>query len=185
MNTFQKACTFILIGVVFNASAYGASPAKRSVALELAMRVGVEEQWAEFSNDCRKIVPGGIFDPAAALKLNPQSFGGITPESKFWPRIQKIYRDYQLAVCDGVTQSAIRDSLADSFEQEMTMAELEKALQFYASPEGSRFTKVLNLAAAKIRLKMNSLVSGYDSPVYRSMYNALQELMIEYQKNRH
>lgn len=184
MNKLRTACTLLLTVTVLGASAQGVGPAKRSVALELATRAGIAEQWADYSADCRKVVSGGPFDPAAIVKLNAQAFGGVTPESSLWPRVQKIYREYQLAVCDAVTPSAVREHLADNFEQSLSVAEMERALQFYASPEGARFAKVANQATEKIRQQLKTQVSSYDSPTYRSTMKALQDVVREFQQDR-
>jgi hypothetical protein len=64
------------------------------------------------------------------------SFGGISPQSYYWPDIEELFYQFRSAQCPD-TKSPV-DIFAETVSKEMSKADIDAAIVFYGSVEGRR-----------------------------------------------
>lgn len=64
------------------------------------------------------------------------SFGGISPQSYYWPEIEELFYQFRSAQCPNLKSPV--DTFAESVSKEMSKAEIDAAIAFYGSAEGKR-----------------------------------------------
>lgn len=107
-------------------------------------------------------------------------FGGISPQSIYWPEIEEINYQYRLATCP-ISKTLVQ-GYADLLARDLTTADLDAAVAFYSSPLGQRM-----LAGMAKSGKEFSALSRIPSPqqdaadvAYRT---GLRELMAKYKSD--
>jgi hypothetical protein len=153
---------------------------KSELADRLAKVLDFGKQWSNFETECAQTA-GSPWDPDAIYRANPAAFGGITPRSAYWPRIQEAYRKYQLTVCGELSSGKFDPLIAKELEGQMTEAELAASIKFFQSAAGVSFRRANDKASETARRLLGQRV-GVDSPGYLTTQKALNDIAIEYQR---
>ena len=121
------------------------SPSDKSkLAAELSTVLGTEEMFAAYLHACTASNVG--YDPKDEFRANPAYFGGISPQSSYWPEVETVYRNYQRQVCGYITAADFRKFYADHFASALSAEELRAAIQFYSTVGGKKL-RATNLLA--------------------------------------
>lgn len=64
------------------------------------------------------------------------SFGGISPQSYYWPDVEELFFQFRSAQCPSVKNPV--DAFAENVTKEMTKADIETAVAFYSTGAGRR-----------------------------------------------
>lgn len=81
---------------------------------------------------------GSSFDPKSEFKAAPASFGGISPQSAYWPEVEAIYSRFRVKACAFATADKFSAYFADQIAKETSETDLRAAIAFYSSPTGKR-----------------------------------------------
>ena len=130
---------------VFFGSLSASSPSdKPKLAAELSTVLGTEEMFAAYLHACTASNVG--YDPKDEFRANPAYFGGISPQSSYWPEIEMVYQNYQRQVCGYLTAADFRKFYADHFVSALSAEEMRSAIRFYSSVAGKKL-RTANLSA--------------------------------------
>jgi hypothetical protein len=116
----------------------------------------------------------------AELKRNFQarasSYGGISPQSQYWPEIEELNYQYRIATCPSLKE--IVQKVADLLGRELTTADLDASATFFASPVGQRLLAGV-VKAGKASDRTPSPQKAAADLAYQS---GLRELMAKYKR---
>ncbi len=124
-----------------------------------------------------------IYDPTTVFATDPASFGGLTPQSAYWPEVQSAYKKYEERMCQYASREDFASIYSDELTRDLSTAELHDAINFYASPLG----KKLISGNARANDVFQREASQRMAKLYRSAYAAtasdLAEIVRKYKAN--
>ncbi|MGZ5834300.1 MAG: hypothetical protein ACXWKJ_21180 [Telluria sp.] len=116
-------------------------------------------------------------DPTKDFQASPAIFGGISPQSAYWPEVVAIYTTYRRQTCS-VHPGA--DEFAEDLARRMPLDQLRSSLVFAESPTGKAFFQTLFGSlkeSADTSLAKQAEVQREAEQVYRE---ALRPLIAKY-----
>lgn len=106
------------------------------LAQRLADLLEVRSQYGKASVACRQSdaeVDSALFNLYARRTAE---FGGISPNSAYWPEARAIYRRFVDGTCEVTTGERVEFLVVKAYAATMSIAQLRAAVAFYASPAG-------------------------------------------------
>jgi hypothetical protein len=85
---------------------------------------------------------GSRFDPKVEFRSSPGSFGGISPQSSYWPEVEAIYGRYRATACAYVTPDKLASHYSQLLAQRSSEEDLRAAVAYFSSPAGRRMQDV-------------------------------------------
>ena len=73
---------------------------------------------------------------ANAYRTRPGDFSGISPQSAYWPEVERIWREYYAAQCAESHADAATALLVKTYATQMSVQDLRDAIAFFGSPSG-------------------------------------------------
>ena len=77
----------------------------------------------------------------------PADFGGISPQSRYWPEVEELAFHQRLAGCQSSARLATK--WAELLVCDVAPADIDAALAFFASPAGQRYSAALAKAGTE------------------------------------
>lgn len=179
-----RSLLFILLAL--SSLTLHAEPTARQLELgqKLAGLLRTQSMFEAYLKQCVASDGGGVFDPKTTFRTDPGAFGGVSPQSAYWPEVEAIYREYQSETCAYLTPEAVQSFYGRKYAEYTTEADLEAAVEFYSSPVGAR------LQESSVRI--NEAFQGYAQELlgiaYRSaakVSTKLKELALKYRAKPH
>ena len=128
---FAALCCLILCSAV----CADTTSDKRVLSQQLTKLLRVEEAFKGYVEGCSSATMAA--DAAAvSYREHPETFGGMSPDSVYWPEVEKIYLRYQTAVCSDVTVESITTFSSKQYAAQMSESDLRAAIKFYSTPVG-------------------------------------------------
>lgn len=134
-----------LLALITHAVAYPHQQAEQ-LAGQLAQLLGTKEMFSAYLAQCS--APNSAYDPKYIFKNDPAHFGGISPQSAYWPEIEALFLNYQQRICAYITAEDFEKYFASYYAKTMTIDELKTAIAFYTSPGGKRLSAANQAANA-------------------------------------
>ena len=85
---------------------------------------------------------GSPFDPKIEFKASPGSFGGVSPQSAYWPEVEAIYSRFRATACAYATADKFAAHYSQELAQRSSEADLQAAIAYFSSPAGKRMQDV-------------------------------------------
>jgi hypothetical protein len=126
----------VAIQVTASASHAAESDARMSDARTLLGLVHFDAQLDETLKQCQTMAQR--ITPESMYQANPNQFGGITPESRFWPSVVNAFQEFYYTTCSYMDREAFTTAAAESYAKALTKQEMAEAMTFYASPVGKK-----------------------------------------------
>lgn len=104
-------------------------------------------------------------DILAAYRANPAEFHGISPQSAYWPDVERAWNAYYVDRCAAQTDDAPAVIVARRYAANLSTDELREVLAFQESPSGRAFI-------AATRLARQDLESPPEAPTRRDTDDA-------------
>jgi hypothetical protein len=157
------------------------TPKKLELGQKLAGLIRTQSMFEAYLKQCTEAGNGSVFDPKTTFQTDPGAFGGISPQSAYWPEVESIYRQYQSETCAYLTPEAFQSFYGRKYAEYTSEADLQAAIEFYSSPAGAR----LQESSVKINEDFQSYGQELLVKAYRSAYSKirmrLKELTRKYQ----
>ena len=178
----RTLATFLILFL----TAAGASAQPSAKRLELASKLvdllQVRAAFDAYLKQCTK-PEGSYLDPKLAYSVSPNSFGGITPRSAYWPEVEILYRRYQQQACNYITVEEFEKFHAAQYAAATSEDDLRAAINFYSSKSGKRYL-VSSIKANEEFQKFAGAQMGIATrKAYGPVNEGLQTLVLKYQKN--
>ena len=121
------------------AATVNAAPSATQLALgqELAELLHVRALFNSYLKECTSAA-SPTFSAKLAFNTSPGSFGGLSPQSAYWPEVEVIYRQFQVATCSYISAEKFLSFYAEELAARNTEEDLRAAIAFNSSPAGRR-----------------------------------------------
>ncbi len=147
------------------------SPTSKALATELVGLLHMEENFQAYLTQCAK-PEGSPFDPMVSFKSDPGSFGGISPQSAYWPEVQSAYARFQQRACAYATPTKFSAYFIDRIADAVEERDLRAAVEFQRSD-----------AAQRVQRAIVSANTGFQAFATKLMYQAYEEANEEFSQD--
>jgi hypothetical protein len=131
----RRLLAVLLVSLCFQVQANDVDD-RRALAQRLADLLEIRAQYEFFREKCAQ---SDADLEKVLLELHakhPADFGGISPQSAYWPEVRQIYREYFEEGCSHASGAKMEPLFVKNYAATMTLAELNAAVTFYSSPAG-------------------------------------------------
>jgi hypothetical protein len=125
---------------------------------------------------------GSSFDANTAFTSSPGSFGGVSPQSAYWPEVEAIYADYRAGACAYLTADGFMAYYAGILAEKNTEEDLRAALRFYSSSAGKRFQDSMVAASVAFQEYANDSVKRATTDANEKYQAAMRSLIRKYKR---
>ena len=149
------------------------SEKRTALSMQLLELIGYKDSWAESARQCASSVPSKA---RKAFTANPGSFGGLSPQSAYWPEVELIYAKYERTRCDAIGSQDFYRDFAESFAQSLSDVDLSAAIAFYSSDTGKRIQRATIEASGTAMTGINkklALIVDEANAVFRKEFRAI------------
>jgi len=158
-----------------------AGASKTELAVELADLIQVRRVAAEYISRCG--AEGAYLDPKRIFAAEPGYFGGISPQSAYWPEVVELYRRYQSTVCSAVTADEYVRVFAGQYAEKLSEGELEATVSFFSSAAGRRYVSVSSEAnLAMLTYMTKEMTSGMER-AFKEAQQEVRAIVLRYRKD--
>jgi hypothetical protein len=128
----------LLVALFAPVLAYGQPQQERlTAAKQLARLLQLDRLFQTYLAACES-PENTPFDPRLAFKSDPGGFGGISPQSAYWPDVERIYASYRATACAYATSEKYAQYFEEQYARRLSLEDLRAAIAFYSSPTGKR-----------------------------------------------
>ncbi|MFS2165256.1 DUF2059 domain-containing protein [Variovorax sp. Varisp62] len=149
------------------------SEQRAALAMRYLELVGYKETWAESSQRCLNDLPSKA---RKAFIASPGSFGGLSPQSAYWPEVELIYAKNERTKCDAIGREDFYRDFAEGFARNLSDSDLHAAIAFYSSETGKRIQRATIEASGTVLTEMNkklTLIGDQADVEFRKEFRAL------------
>jgi hypothetical protein len=125
---------------------------------------------------------GSSFDAKTAFTSSPGSFGGVSPQSAYWPEVEAIYSAYRVDTCAYLTADGFMTYYAGVLAEKNTEEDLRTALRFYSSPGGKRFQDSVVVASVAFQDYANDSMKKAATDANEKYQAAMRVLIRKYKR---
>jgi len=143
--------------LLFVASAVSAQPSKGELAAQLTKLLRLEGMFENYLKACTQ-PKGSPFDPKPEFLSNPGSFGGISPQSAYWPEVEAIYTRFRNRACAYAVPEKFAAFFTERFADRLSLEDLQAAIAFHSSPVGKRIADATYGADQEFQAFANALM---------------------------
>jgi Uncharacterized protein conserved in bacteria (DUF2059) len=159
-----------------------AEPTTKQLELgrKLADLLRTQSMFEAYLKQCVASGDANVFDPKTAFRIDPGAFGGVSPQSAYWPEVETIYREYQSETCAYLTPGAFQSFYGRKYAEYATEADLQAAVEFYSSPAGARLQESSVRINEAFQGYAQELIGNASRSAYTKIGAKLKELMRKY-----
>lgn len=147
---------------------------------DLLDMLGLDDQLRESNRLCHFEIQSSA--PEKMVKKKPDYFGGLTPDSPYWPKLVAAWKRYEDEVCRrSISEPVVRDTYRAVWQSQLAERELAKVIALFRTPVGASWLAAnkdaeLKVAARSVELRV---------PVVQNAMQRLQadmgEVFVEFQ----
>ena len=171
----RKYLTFLLI--VASSAAWGADDAKTVLARRLVALQQVDAGYKELDRTCPEAP--GVAAKNAYMRF-PFQFGGISPQSAYWPEVEQVYEKFGASACQVETAGPLSEVYVKVYAESLSVADLRAIVDFYASPAGKHLQDVEPAVSAALKPRLEALMSDFSGRGNKELSEALATLSAKY-----
>lgn len=152
----KRALTILLLASAFGV---GAAPSAETEELgkQLTKLLRFDEMFQSSLKACTE-PEGTPFDPRVEFTLSPESFGGISPQSAYWPEVEEIYKRFQFKACSYASPQKLSNFFSERLASKLSAEDLKAAIAFHSSPVGKRIGQATIESDAEFQTFANKLM---------------------------
>lgn len=176
----QLVATVAFVALLASANESTNSEAEE-LGKQLAAAQGTGEIFTRIIEQCLK--QNAANDPKAVFQRNAFSFGGISPQSAYWPEIEKIFQNHQQRTCNHTTAAEFERFVGQYYADNLSVEELKSVIAFFDTGAGKHFSAAsqgLNMALQKFEYDRRQKV---EKEALANASDRIREIVIRYQKD--
>lgn len=155
-SRMKRAITLCTLLVACAVAAQSPS-SKAELAAHLTKLLRFEGMFETYLKACTR-PEGSPFDPKPEFESNPGGFGGISPQSAYWPEIEAIYTRFRNKTCAYATPEKFAAFFSERFAERLSAEDLHAAIAFHSSPVGRRIADATYGADQEFQSFANALM---------------------------
>jgi hypothetical protein len=173
----------IAIALILPAAAL-AAPSERALVLatDLVRLLRFETTFNAYVEQCAK-PEGSPFDPALAFRSDPASFGGISPQSAYWPDVKNAYARLQAKACAYATPEKFAKYFVDQFAERLSEDDLRTAVEFQQTASARRVQEAVVAANASFQSFATQLMYAAYESATKEFQQELRTLTRKYRQD--
>ena len=121
-------------------------------------------------------------DARSSFTSSPGSFGGISPQSAYWPEVEAIYTDYRNGMCTYLTVDGFLAYYAGVLAERNSEEDLRAALLFYSSSAGKRFQDSVVMASVAFQDYASDSMKRSTTEATEKYQGAMRAIIRKYKK---
>lgn len=153
-----------------------------ALAEELVRLLRVEKSVAAYLEQCAK-PEGSPFDPMVAFRSDPGSFGGISPQSSYWPEVKAAYTRFQTTACSYATPEKLTRHYVEKLATDVSEEDLRAVIAFNRAGPGLRVQDAVLAANASFQPFAAKLMSEAYERATKDFQQQLRELVRKYRRD--
>jgi hypothetical protein len=126
---------------------------------------------------------GSSADAKSSFTSSPGSFGGISPQSAYWPEVEAIYTDYRSGMCTYLTVDGFLAYYAGVLAEKNSEEDLRAALRFYSSSAGKRFRESVVFASVAFQDYASESMKRSTTEATEKYQTAMRSIIRRYKKD--
>lgn len=156
---------------------------KLALAAQLVKLMDVADINDKNQEACLQLVPANPIDLKTILASNPNAYGGVTPKSELWPKIEAAYGAYQKVSCLAESTPKVVSLMTEAYAEHASEETLRASIAFYSSAAGREMRAATTAAVVQQQLaRMNSAAARMQAEGKR-LEQAVRRIMADYQAN--
>ena len=169
----QKTLASLLLLALLSSTAANPNSDSAILAKQLAELNGTKEVFVAYLKECK--APHIAYDPQHVFNNNPAHFGGISPQSAYWPEVVAVFSEYQQRMCNYLTPEDFALYFAEHYRKNLSVEELKAAVTFFSSTAGKKFS----LANQNTNSDFQKFASKRMQDIYKSTFPEINEKVLE------
>jgi len=156
---------------------------KQQLARQLTKLMQVKRVASVFLSKCTTL-DGSYLDPKRIYASDPNYFGGVSPQSTYWPEIVATYTKYQAKACHAVTADDYVNFYAREYEKTMTENELRATVKFFSSSSGRHYNSASIAAGTALQSFMVDKMSVAVKAALKDAQTEMGSISAKYSMDR-
>jgi hypothetical protein len=153
---------------------------KMAAARQLAELLHVGDMIDSQSLDCLPKMAEVSEQAKAFYDKNAGNFGGIGPQSTYWPDFERIYARYLVESCFYMQPTLSKEAYARALAARVSMPSLQAAIRFYSTEEGRLFADEATAAGQKYCAELKEVEESMHALAQMNYSKALHKLIERY-----
>jgi hypothetical protein len=155
---------------------------RRVLATELVALVDYTAMYGEALKQC--VNPDGYkADALAQFQADPRAFGGVSPQSAYWPEAEMVFAKYRETMCRYLEPGALARFMAEQYARRMSVDELRSSIAFFSSPSGKRYQQATLGASNEFQVFAQKKMQELQLKAYEAIAADLDALGKKYRRD--
>ena len=121
-------------------------------------------------------------DALALFQADPRSFGGVSPQSAYWPDAEAIFARYRSKMCEYLSPHEFAMFMADQYAKLLSVEELQTAIAFMSTPSGRAYQRASVDASNHLQSFAQRKMQVLQLRAYEQVSRDLEELGKKYRE---
>ena len=161
-----------IIAVAASKNAFAVTDSeKRALAARLVSMLQFDRMAADSVKECASH-DNAAADAFVSYRDHPDSFGGISPESPYWPQVRTAYEKYRATLCSYAAPDVMVEFFTSEFAKRASAEDLRASIAFYASSSGKRIQQMT--------VDANEMFQSFESKLMRQVRDQAEQ---QYQRD--
>lgn len=144
--------------------------------------VGLDRRVAQYRRECLREM--GLMSPSVQVAKNPDAFGGVTPNSPYWPQLAASWQDYAESWCKAATgETAYRNAFRQAWQARPDKKDIQTAIDFYATPLGRRVLRVDEEVWSVANTALVDARAEFSQRIMQKLQEEQARILASYQKD--
>ncbi len=122
-------------------------------------------------------------DALALFQADPRSFGGVSPQSEYWPEAEAIFARYRAKMCEYLSPYEFAMFMSDQYASQLSVEELRAAIAFMSSPAGRRYNEASAYASKQLQTFAQGKMQELQRKAYEDVSRDIEALGKRYKAN--
>lgn len=180
MKGASRLLGVILCAVLAAASAQ-TTDERKSLAMELVTLIDYRAMFNDAIQACAD-ASSYKADALATFQADPRSFGGVSPQSAYWPEAESIFARYRAKMCEYLSPEEMAKFMADQYANQMSGPELKAAIAFMSTPAGRKYQQGSLYASKQLQAFAQKRMQELQLRAYEVVSSDLEKLAQKYRE---
>jgi len=153
-----------------------ADDSRLNAARQLVQLLRYDAQIADALEQCKQSTRTTL-TPENIVQAEPLFFGGITPNSKYWPEVAEAFRRYYDEACSYMDANHFLDVTTRAYAAALTDEQLAQSVAFYSSPTGESLAKANVRASSQFQKEAGARMAETTKVSYARFIQRVREIV--------
>ena len=122
-------------------------------------------------------------DAIALFRSDPSSFGGVSPQSAYWPEAEAIFQRYRETMCHYMEPQDFAQFMAQQYAERLSADDLKAAIAFLSTPAGQHYQQASVQGSKELQPFAQKKMQELQEQAYKAIHDDLKQLAEKYRKS--